>query len=476
MRGITSWGTWLPHWRLDRASIRGIAGQGGGRGRRTVASFDEDAVTMAVEASRRALVAADAVPDRVLLATVAPPVLDKTSAAVVHAALRLPVSTAAFDLGTSVRSTLGGLLLALDGTGTTLVAAGDVRVGRAGSAEESGGGDAGAAVLVGEDSPSTPVLAEVLATASGTTELVERWRIPGAPASRTWDERFAEVALVPVVADAWGRALADAGISSDEVDLAVVVGSSARLGSAAAKVLRVAQVADDLSSTVGITGSAHPLLCLVAALEQLSHAEPGKVVALVHLGDGADVVLLRTTAALATRHHPDPVATQVAGGAVVDYGRYLAWRGLLDVEPPRRPEPSRVSAPAAWRATDWKFGFTAAADPDTGFVHAPPSRVSADGLRVDAMQDAPLAAVQGTVATFTVDRVAYSPSPPIIFAVVDFDGGGRFPVELCDLAADDVAIGSRVAMTFRRLHAADGIPNYFWKARVIDGPPTAEAN
>ena len=33
----------------------------------------------------------------------------------------------------------------------------------------------------------------------------------------------------------------------------------------------------------------------------------------------------------------------------------------------------------------------------------------------------------GTIATFTVDRLAYSPSPPVVFAVVDFDGGGRCP-------------------------------------------------
>ena len=44
---------------------------------------------------------------------------------------------------------------------------------------------------------------------------------------------------------------------------------------------------------------------------------------------------------------------------------------------------------------------------------------------------------RGTVVTFTVDRMAYSPSPPIVFAVVDFDGGGRFPVELTDVDASD---------------------------------------
>jgi uncharacterized OB-fold protein len=85
------------------------------------------------------------------------------------------------------------------------------------------------------------------------------------------------------------------------------------------------------------------------------------------------------------------------------------------------------------------------------------------------MEDAPMADVQGTIATFTVDRMAYSPSPPIIFAVVDFDGGGRLPIELTDTDLEEVAIGGRVEMTFRRLFTADGIHNYFWKGKLIRG-------
>jgi uncharacterized OB-fold protein len=78
-----------------------------------------------------------------------------------------------------------------------------------------------------------------------------------------------------------------------------------------------------------------------------------------------------------------------------------------------------------------------------------------------------MADVEGTIVTFTVDRIAYSPSPPIVFAVVDFDGGGRFPIELTDVQADNLAIGDRVEMTFRRLFTSDGIHNYFWKARPV---------
>ena len=100
-------------------------------------------------------------------------------------------------------------------------------------------------------------------------------------------------------------------------------------------------------------------------------------------------------------------------------------------------------------------------------VHLPPARVSRDGEHTDEMDPVPLADVQGTIVTFTVDRMVYSPSPPVVFAVVDFDGGGRLPVELTDVDASEVEIGGRVEMTFRRLNQSDGIVNYFWKGRLV---------
>jgi uncharacterized OB-fold protein len=53
--------------------------------------------------------------------------------------------------------------------------------------------------------------------------------------------------------------------------------------------------------------------------------------------------------------------------------------------------------------------------------------------------------------------------------VIDFDGGGRFNVELTDCVASEVGIGQRVEMTFRRLYTAPlgHVHNYFWKARPV---------
>jgi hydroxymethylglutaryl-CoA synthase len=187
-------------------------------------------------------------------------------------------------------------------------------------------------------------------------------------------------------------------------------------------------------------------------------AEPGQVLALVTLADGADVLLFRVTDAISGWAPARPLADQAQGGAPVAYGTYLRWRGVLPVEPPRRPEPARPSASAAGRSRDWKFGLVGSAS-DAGDVHLPPQ--PGDPVAV------PMGDATGTIATFTVDRLAYSPSPPVVFAVVDFDGGGRLPVELTDVDVEDVQIGGRVELTFRRLFSADGIHNYFWKARLV---------
>jgi len=55
MRGIISYGAYVPFRRLDRAEINKFFGSGGGKGTRSVASYDEDTTSMGVEAARLAL-------------------------------------------------------------------------------------------------------------------------------------------------------------------------------------------------------------------------------------------------------------------------------------------------------------------------------------------------------------------------------------------------------------------------------------
>jgi hydroxymethylglutaryl-CoA synthase len=467
-RGIVRAGGYVPYRRLQRSEIARTFGSGGGKGTRSVASYDEDTTTMGVEASRLAMrpLPEGTRIDGLWFSTADPAYLDKTNATAIHAALRLDADCPALDLGGAARSGVGALRVALEGRGTTLVVASDLRTGLPTSPDESAGGDAAAALLVGDAGGGAPVIAEFLGSGTATEEFLDRWRTPGDRRSKVWEERFGETKYVPLGEQAWNTALKAVSLTPEQVDRVIVTGLHARAVRSLTKRLgtRDGTVVDDLTATVGNTGAAHAGLLLTSALEQ---SAPGEVIALVVLADGAEVLVFRTTDAISESTPARAVNTQVELGGEVPYGKFLAWRQMVTVEPPRRPEPARVSGAAAGRSEEWKLGFVGSRDRQSGALHLPPARVSMDGGAIDDMEPAPMADVPATIITFTIDKLAYSPSPPIVFAVVDFDGGGRFPVELTDVDPDAVQIGGRVEMTFRRLFTADGIHDYFWKARPV---------
>lgn len=466
MRGILATGVHVPHHRLDTGEVAAFFGRGGGRGTRAVASFDEDTTSMGVEAARAALADADGVrPEQVWFATARPAYHDKSNAATVCAATRLVPDVAALDLGGALRNGAGALRAALTGRGRTLVVSADIRVGRPTSPEEATGGDAAAAVLVGDDADGT-LVAEHLGSAAVTDEFLERWTLPGETTSRTWEERFGETVYGPLVDAAWSAALADAGVDAAAVDKVVVAGMHTRAVRRARSRLGVADTAlvDDLTAEIGNPGTAQAGLLLAHLLDG---ARPGEVLALVSLADGVEVVVVRATGAVADRRPSRPLAAQIAAGGPVSYARFLSWRDQVTVEPPNRPAPARPSASAAYRRRDWKYGFVASRDRTSGMLHLPPARVSEKGGAVDDMEPVPMADTAGTIVSLTVDRLVYSPSPPVLFPVVDFDGGGRAPLELTDATPGEVGVGDRVEPTFRRLYTADGIHNYFWKVRPV---------
>ncbi len=466
-RGILGYGTHVPYYRLQRSSISAALGSGGGKGTRAVASYDEDATSMAVEAARGALRSFDApIPAAVYFSSVTPPYLDKTNANAVHAALNYPGDVFAGDMVGSVRSTTAALTAALNDRRAVLVTAADVRTGRPGSGDEASLGDAGVAVMIGSDDDA-PVIAEWVGGASATGEFLDRWRQPDWNYSRVWEERFGESVYKRLVTEAANDAFKATELSAADIDKVIITGLHGRAVRGAAGAAGVGEVpaAADLTASIGNTGSGHGLLALANELDQ---AAPDQLLMLVSLADGCDVTIFRTTDAIADYVPDNPVAEQVAGGNDgLDYAKFLTWRGFLDREPPRRPDPDAPAGPPAQRNVAWKFGFVGSRDRSSGAVHLPPQRVSVKGGAVDEMEMVPMADVEAVVTTYTIDHLAFSPSPPTIAVVVDFDGGGRFTSQLTDADPDEVEIGMRVRMTFRRMLTADGVHNYFWKATPV---------
>lgn len=469
MPGIVSYGAYLPYWRLQRGAIGQTLGSGGGAGTRSVASYDEDTTSMGVESGRVALAGAPAGyrPGIVAFATTAPAYADKTNATAIHAALGLPDDVPAVDAVGAVRSGVGAAIIANASRGLAVLS--DVRTGRPGSADESGGGDGAVTLAFGDEQ----VIAEIVGGASVTAEFTDRWRAPGEAASQIWEERFGEHAYVPLADKAVTAALKDTGVTLDDIDHVIVTGLHARAVKAAARAIgaRPESVVDDLAGTVGNTGAAHWALLLADVLDR---AEPGQQIAVVLMADGCDVWILRTTDLLPAHRQAVSVRDRLAATRDdLPYPQFLTWRGFLTREPPRRPEPDRPAAPPSARSEAWKYAFVGSRD-SSGFVYLPPSRVSMTSGEIDQMEQVPMADVPATIATFTVDRLAFSLSPPVVAAIIDFDGGGRFQCELTDVDPAAVQIGDRVSMTFRRLYTSAGVHNYFWKARPLAAEPQRE--
>ncbi len=464
MRGIIAYGTYLPYFRLERSAIGTALGAGGGRGTRTVAGYDEDTTSMAVEAGRALLRTApnDIEPGSLYFATAEPAYLDKNNASAIHAALALPSDVFAVDMMGSVRSGAGVLKAAIDSRDPAIAVMADLRSGLPGSGDEAGGGDGAAAFLCGE---SDNVIAELVGIESLTSEFLDRWKLPGDIASKVWEERFGEFVYVPLAKQALTNAYQAAEVRAEDISHFIVAGMHARAARTvgASTGHKPEAVTDDMTAVMGNSGAAHGGIMLADVLDR---AEPNQLISLLVLCDGATVLLFRTTDALKRMKRGPAVKAVVNGESKkVPYLNFLTWRNMLNREPPRRPDPDRPAAPPSLRSEPWKYGFMGSRCDVCGTRHLPPMRVCIKCHSVDKMSLERLAELTATVATFTIDRLAFSPSPPVVGAVIDFDGGGRFACELTEVDPDSVKIGDRVQMTFRRLYTAEGVHNYFWKAR-----------
>jgi len=465
MVGIVSYGSYIPYRRLKRAAIAQVLGVAASKGERAVASFDEDSVSMGVEAARDALRGPTGRNVGTLIfATTNPPYAEKLNAAMIGAAASLPTEIRAVDLTGSVRAGMSALLQGADtarGGSNALVVLSDCRLGLPEGKAEQSNGDGAAAFVFGTEN----VIAEIVATASLTREFLDTWRLPDERFAHAWEERFGMTqAQVPLLGKIIQNVLARAGVKAADLAKIVVDAPNPRSIDEALRPLKLdpTKMTDTLALTVGQTGAAHAALMLTGVLPA---AKPGDLILVASMADGADAMILRVTPAAASFKPAHSLGRLIESKGDVSYGNYLKWREILPTEPPRRPDPERPAAPPMLRAERWKFGFIGTRCTACGTPQLPPQRVCVKCRAFDKMEPYPFADRTAKIATYAIDRLAYSLNPPTINVVLDFEGGGRFLCEMTDCEPDKVAIGDEVEMTFRRLFTAAGVHNYFWKAR-----------
>lgn len=475
MRSIKGLGAYLPLLRLDRqAAAKALrwSGLGGPRsGRRAVAAFDEDALTLAVEAAREATREAagpGAAIGKVVLATTSSPFHERLQAGLLIDALHLPGTTRAQDVGGCRRAGVSALLDALlagDGA-DTLIATGENRPGQAGNALHLGWGDGGAAVLVGQGGG-----AFLRGHASLAHDLVDVYASREHPTPYQAEERFIrDTAVAAILVPALGAALASAGVGAADIAHAVihepVSGTYKAVTSALG--LKAPNAADAVTEQAGDLGTAHILFALGLALDR---AAPGELILVAGFGSGCDALVLEVTGPVAGSGAAARALGQGLGFA--DYLRFLSLSGALSLDwGPRSELEQKTSASVLERYGRDFTGFIGGRDA-AGNTQFPKTRLPvAPDVEAGPMADVRLADETGVVVSITADRLNYCPDPPFYFGLVQFPGGARVLMEVTDIGTTPPAVGDALAMRFR-IKSADrrrGFRTYFWKAAPLARP------
>lgn len=467
MLGIVAFGAYIPYNRMERKRYQEFFGEPAPPGEKAVANYDEDSVSMAVEASRDCLLGAEPGDIKALyFSSTTSPYREKLSATTLAAALGAPDSTRTGDFSGSLRAGSGALLAGFDASasscGNVLVAVSECRLGAPQSQWEQIAGDGAAAFLLGHEN----LVASLEGQASVPMEMLSQWRDRDEKFVRGWEERFyVSQGYNKAVKSAVGKLLAEKGLTPGDIAKLVLYGPNPRYQMALAKAMGfdLARLQDSLFATSGLAGAANAPMMLVAALEE---AKPGDLILMATFGEGSDALLFKVTENINTLAPRRGIKGHLASKKnTMSYNAYIKWRQLMEYEPPRRPDFIRPSAPAMYREQKKKYAFYGSRCTSCGTPQFPRQRVCVHCQAKDQMEDYPFAAREARVATFAVDYLTFSQDPPTVLAVVDFEGGGRLLCEMTDCDVSNIHIGMELEMSFRKLYTAGGVHNYFWKAR-----------
>jgi 3-hydroxy-3-methylglutaryl CoA synthase len=479
MIGITAYGAYIPRLRLSRQAA--VAANGWfnpalaalAKGERAMANWDEDSLTMAVEAARDCLDGTR--PEGlagVTLASTTLPFEDRQNAGVLATALDLGANLRTMDVTASQRAATTALAAALDGlaAGPVLLVAAEKRRARSASARELLYGDGAAALLLG----TRDVVAEYLGGHQISVDFVDHYRGQERAFDYGWEDRWIrDEGYLKIVPGALAGLFEKTGFAPEAIDHfimpAAVRGVPQRIASAAG--IPDGAVRDTLQTVMGEAGTAHALIMFA---EALAVAKPGETVLLTGWGQGCDALLFRATDGAGKAAPRLGVRGHLARGRTEDnYTRFLAFNGLIEQEKGIRGERDKQTALSAlYRKKDMVLGFVGGVCRVCGTVQFPKTNVCVNPNcgEFHSQDDHRLAEVPAAVQSWTADNLTFSPDPPHHFGMVVFEEGGRLMADFTDVDVGGVEVGMAMRMMFRIKEQDDlrGFTKYFWKAAPAD--------
>ena len=467
MAGITSYGAHIPIYRLSGETLGQIWGRAL-KGERSVANVDEDSMTMGVEAARNCLKGVERnTIDAVYFASTTPPYKEKQSASIIAAALDLREDITTVDLTDSLRSGTIAFGMALDAVKAgsarkVLVIASDCRMAPPNSAFESFFGDGAAAFLFEKEGAAI----EIEGSYQLTSAFVDLWRMEDDKIVRTWESRFIrEEGYEPYFQGAISGLLKKLNLAPKDFVKVAYNAPDKSMHRDMAKLLGIdkTQLQDPLFDKMGNTGTACVPMLLVAALEE---AKSGDRILIGNYGDGADAHVLKVTQEIEKVKDRKSMTRNLESKLMLEnYGKFIKFRGLMEFEASLAME-VRTALPELWRHRNWVYRFHGVKCQKCGRIQFPiPEFCIYCQASSEFFDEVPLSDKKGVLTTYSIDERAMVTDPPNVLAAVTLDGGGRFFSQMTDRDKSILRVGLPMEVTFRRIHDALGVHNYFWKCR-----------
>ena len=480
MKGIVSYGVYVPVNKIERKTIFQSMGwlnrAAFMRGSKTVANFDEDCVTMAVAAGMDCLEGYEREKvGGVYFATTTSPFKERRCADIAATAMDLTNQIRAADFTDSLSSGTSALIAAIESIeagsmDSILVCASDVRLGKPGSSQEISFSDGAASLLLG----NSGVIASYEGSYSVAYDLPDHWRMEYDKADRSWEDRLGrEQGYKKFILEVIQGLLNKYNLHPKDIAKLVFPGVYPRDHAVISKKLGFDsdQLQDHLMESLGNTGASYPLILLISALEE---ANPGDRILIAGYGSGSDALIFQVTEEIVKVRNQHKSLKQYLDSRkeLQNYEKYLAFRNFISPETGIRGEAIPYTALSlVWRNRREILGLCGTKCKKCGVPQYPRQRVCVNPNcgATDEMEPYRFSDKKAKVFSFTGDMLAFTPNPPGIYAVVDFDGGGRYWFDVTDCDLESMEIGMPMEMSFRRRYTDEkgGVIGYFWKAVPI---------
>lgn len=468
MLGISDITVYLPHYYLDPVDLK-RAWNAKLTINKSVANFDEDAISMSVE-SARLLEKFDEANGLIFCSTTSPYEL-KQASAVISAVLDMNNNIISIDISNSYRGLTAGIIaglgiLSLKRVNNIIVTSGEIFRAKPNTSAERLLSDGAASVMLSYDN----VVLKYIDSVSMSSDFYDIWKKKDDVYPLEGDSAFVhKYGFSKMMTDSIKNILKINNLDVGNISkFAINAPDSRNLKQVKTKlgIADKAMISEKLISTYGYFGTAGAGIVLY---ETLLQSNQGDILLLGNYGNGnCDVVLFRVTECINEfKKKKLSIETFSNDIEIISYYRYLSFRKLID----SCYEIVPFSSPLIlWKEIKQTLNLVGSKCNKCGAIFFPKKRVCSECNAKDNYYDHKLP-LTGTVFTYTQDSVGSSLNPPTQMVVVDLDGGGRFYGQLTD-CDKNINIGDRVEFTFRYFHKGGGYLNYFWKlkpSKVIRG-------